>query len=504
MTASGLGARRDSASAAAVAAGAGSQRPLLVTGALGAAAVTVFGLAVITVLVLAGWITAPHSPGGLPGVLRTAAALWLVGNHVGFTLRGTGRIGLLPLGLLLLPGFLLWRAGRWVVRAGQVRRLRNVGYATLALAVPYAVLTCALALASRSARESSSLPLAFACGLLLPLVAGGLGVPPGHWRHGHSWRPCCRSGRGRSCSAAQARWRRCSPLAACWQARRWPCIWPRQRGWSEASHRALSARSCCCCSNSATCRTRSAGPSAFSLGPGFAFGASTVVAPAGSALTQLPAFPLLAALPPGLHAAHAWLAGADGPGDCHTWPGLPAGCCCRGRRPACHWTPRHCGDLPAACAAASWSGCSRRSRAVRLATPGSPRSARPAGKRPLSGRLNSAYRPLSAPVRPTTWGYGAMACSGRRAMAPPRLALLRRSVLPRRPVLCRRCRPGRPPTRPMPGTLSTSIRGRVIGRARPAVGSPRVRRSAVRATTRCPGWQTQVQTASIRCSHERR
>jgi Family of unknown function (DUF6350) len=47
---------------------------------------------------------------------------------------------------------------------------------------------------------------------------------------------------------------------------------------------------------------------AFALGPGFAFGSATVVAPTGSALTQLPAFPMLAALPPGLHAAMpGWL-----------------------------------------------------------------------------------------------------------------------------------------------------------------------------------------------------
>jgi hypothetical protein len=42
---------------------------------------------------------------------------------------------------------------------------------------------------------------------------------------------------------------------------------------------------------------------AFALGPGFAFGSGTVVAPTGSALAQLPAFPMLAALPPGLHGA---------------------------------------------------------------------------------------------------------------------------------------------------------------------------------------------------------
>ena len=44
---------------------------------------------------------------------------------------------------------------------------------------------------------------------------------------------------------------------------------------------------------------------AFCLGPGFAFGAGTVVAPTGAALGSLPAFPMLAALPSG-HVP-AWL-----------------------------------------------------------------------------------------------------------------------------------------------------------------------------------------------------
>jgi hypothetical protein len=39
----------------------------------------------------------------------------------------------------------------------------------------------------------------------------------------------------------------------------------------------------------------------YMLGPGFAFGAGTVVAPTGSALGSLPSFPLLAALPSGAH-----------------------------------------------------------------------------------------------------------------------------------------------------------------------------------------------------------
>jgi hypothetical protein len=47
---------------------------------------------------------------------------------------------------------------------------------------------------------------------------------------------------------------------------------------------------------------------AYVLGPGFAFGAGTVVAPTGSALGPLPVFPMLAALPSGARSAGpAWV-----------------------------------------------------------------------------------------------------------------------------------------------------------------------------------------------------
>src|SRR6476659_4428082 len=44
---------------------------------------------------------------------------------------------------------------------------------------------------------------------------------------------------------------------------------------------------------------------AYSLGPGFAFGTGTVVAPTGSALGAVPVFPMLAALPTGIGSAGA-------------------------------------------------------------------------------------------------------------------------------------------------------------------------------------------------------
>ena len=236
-------------------------------------------------------------------MLRVSAALWLVGHHVGFTFRGAGRIGLLPLGLVLLPGALLWRAGSWVVRAGQVRRLRHVGYAAVALAVPYALLTGALALASRSALESSSLPQSVAWGLLLALVAGGLGGA----RALAPWPQLVRL----LPAAAEVHGRR----------RRRRARHPRRLRGAARRHLADGLHL-----HEAAVLERDLAPGvvgtlllvllqlgylpnaviwaiAFSLGPGFAFGAGTVVGPTGSALAQLPAFPMLAALPPGLHAA---------------------------------------------------------------------------------------------------------------------------------------------------------------------------------------------------------
>jgi hypothetical protein len=279
----------------------GAERPLALTGAIAAGVAAAAGLAVLTLIVLVGWIAAPHSGHGLSGVLRTAALLWLIGHHVGFALRGAGQIGMLPLGLVLLPGALLWRAGRWVVRAGGVTRLRYVGYAALALAVPYALVAGALALVSRSTLATPSPPQAVICGFLLALVAGGLGGA----RALAPWAQLTRLLPDRPRSViigivgALAVLTVCGGLLA---------------GASLGVH-----------IGEYTSLSRSLGPGvigsvlllltqlayvpnailwaiAFTLGPGFAFGTGTLVAPTGAALGQLPAFPLLAALPQGMQA----------------------------------------------------------------------------------------------------------------------------------------------------------------------------------------------------------
>jgi hypothetical protein len=275
-------------------------RPLVVTGAIAACAAAASGLAVLVTLTAIGWITAPHVGigGGLGGVLRTAAMLWLVAHHVGFTVRGAGRIGMLPLGLVLLPGALLFLAGRWVVHAGAVTRLRHIGYVAVAVALPYTLLTGAVAVASRTAQLAPTLWQAVIASFLLALVAGGLGAARGlaPWSRLAGLMP------GRPRSIVMGTLASGAILVAAGAV---------LAGGSLAVHLAEVK---------AATDALAPGPTgaallllaqlayvpnaivwavAYTLGPGFAFGAGTVVAPTGSALGAVPIFPMLAGLPAG-------------------------------------------------------------------------------------------------------------------------------------------------------------------------------------------------------------
>jgi len=276
-----------------------ADRPLAVTGTIAACAAAGTGLVVLTMLALAGWIAAPHAGLGLTGVLRTAALLWLIGHHVGFALPKAGRIGMLPMGLVLLPGALLWRAGRWVVRTGGVGKLGHVGYAALALAVPYAMISAALALASGSAMAEPSLPEAVACPFLLALVAGGLGgaraLAP--WAELAGLLPDRLRAATVGTAGALAVIATAGSLLA-------GVSLALHLGEFRAVDRSLApglvGAVLLLLAQLAYVPNAIAWAISFMLGPGFAFGTGTVVAPTGSALGSLPAFPMLAALPPGV------------------------------------------------------------------------------------------------------------------------------------------------------------------------------------------------------------
>jgi Family of unknown function (DUF6350) len=278
-----------------------SARPLVVTGGIAACAAAASGLAVLITLTAIGWITAPHVGigTGLGGVLRTAAMLWLVAHHVGFTVRGAGRIGLLPLGLVLLPGALLAVAGRWVVRAGGVTRLRYVGYAAIALALPYALLAGALAVASRTAVAAPSLLQAVISAFLLALVAGGLGGA-------RALAPWSRLGGlmpARPRSVVMGMLGSAAILAAAGAVLAGASLavhLSEVRVASDVLAPGVGGAALLLLAQLAYVPNAIIWAVAYTLGPGFAFGTGTVVSATGSALGAVPLFPMLAAVPTGV------------------------------------------------------------------------------------------------------------------------------------------------------------------------------------------------------------
>jgi Family of unknown function (DUF6350) len=284
-------------------------RPLVVTGGIAAFAAAASGLAALTTLTAIGWITAPHVGlgTGLGGVLRTATLLWLVAHHVGVTVHGAGRIGLLPLGLVVLPGALLAVAGRWVVRAGGVTRLRHVGYAAIALALPYTLLAGALALASRSSQAAPSLWQAVVASFLLALVAGGLGAARGL----APWSRLARLMPARPRSVILGMLGACALLTAAGAALAGVSLLvhlPEVKAATDALAPGTAGAALLLLAQLAYAPNAIIWGVAYVLGPGFAFGAGTVVAPTGSALGALPVFPMLAALPSGPRSAGpAWM-----------------------------------------------------------------------------------------------------------------------------------------------------------------------------------------------------
>ncbi|MGV9304665.1 cell division protein PerM [Nonomuraea sp. NPDC003727] len=184
-----------------------TRRPLPVSGMLAAAATLGVGLAVLVTLTLVGWIAAPRGAlgAGLPGVFRTAAQIWLAAHHTGFSWSG-GQLGLLPLGLMVLPSVLLYKAAMWMARDADLRlrlparlpknspkeqasarrkaQLVLVAQAGVSLAAPYALLAGLMALVARNDVTQPFIGEALLSHFLLAFVAGVLATARtiGPWR----------------------------------------------------------------------------------------------------------------------------------------------------------------------------------------------------------------------------------------------------------------------------------------------------------------------------------
>jgi len=239
-----------------------------------------------------------------PSPWRVTALGWLVAHRVPMRVAvsvdelgaQTATLVLVPLVALALVVLALAAAGRWAARSAAVTTWAEAARALVALAVTYAALAAAVAaLASTPAVEALPAPAA-AAGGLLALFGAGAGIATAPVLRADLLRrtpvalpPMLRAatagmavlvGGGAMLLAGSlmAHW---SDVDAVRQA-----LAP-----SGGAALALSVLGACLVPNAALWAA------AYAVGPGFAVGAGTSVAPGGVALDQLPAFPLLAALP---------------------------------------------------------------------------------------------------------------------------------------------------------------------------------------------------------------
>ncbi|MEV4948185.1 DUF6350 family protein [Streptomyces sp. NPDC053755] len=258
----------------------------------------VLGLGGLAVLVTAAWIGSPYPDSGPGGALHTAAGLWLLAHGADLvrteTLSGVpAPLGLSPLLLMILPGWLAHRAARDTLEPDEGRPKPSTGGAVTAVCSGYLLVAACVAAYAASGPLPAD-PVATA--LWLPAVvasAAGLGV----------WTAIGRPlPRGEQAAVAL----RSAGLAAVTLLGGGAVLagvaLGRHGAEAQASFAGLagewSGRSGLLLLTVALAPNAAVWAAAYALGPGFALGTGAVATPLGfTGDAAVPAFPLLAALP---------------------------------------------------------------------------------------------------------------------------------------------------------------------------------------------------------------
>ncbi len=266
-------------------------------GALGALRAGVVGLLLVGLPGLALWYADDRSGTTFAQTARGLGQLWLLAHAATLEVPG-GRVTLAPLGLCVLPLLLLARAAARASRDSRAGSVADVARVALATALPYALLTGLVSVLSRGPDVYAPLPQAVLAGLVL----GALGAAAGALRPGRLWRA--------GWWALPARVRLLAPAVA-------GASGVLLAGGAVLVGAVLALHLDRAADLAATTRPGPAGGAGLLLlglclvpnavvwgtswlaGPGFAIGTGTGVGPFGYALGDVPAFPLLAALPSG-------------------------------------------------------------------------------------------------------------------------------------------------------------------------------------------------------------
>lgn len=242
------------------------------------------------------WIAAAvHDAGGpFSGALRAGVLVWLAGNHVPVHLDGLP-ISLSPLGLLAVVLLCLFLAGRRLGRELDDARAAALG--GLYLAGSYAVLLTVAALGAGGTGRWGAHPLlAFVIGALVGLVGGGAGVAAGssgvraQWQRLPQWvRPAVAGGLA---GAAALLILAALVLAGSLVAGR-----VRVEALVSAYHGGALELASLGLLSLALLPNAVGFVVAYLVGPGFLLGSGMLVSPQVVDLGEMPALPLLGALP---------------------------------------------------------------------------------------------------------------------------------------------------------------------------------------------------------------
>jgi hypothetical protein len=266
-------------------------RSPFVAGLVAAVWAAAVGVALSVAVVALVWFASPHGDLSPVTLVRAGALVWLYANHATVHV-GDSTLSLGALGLLLVPALLLYRCGRWAGRV-SVEAFPAAAAATATTAAAYA--TAAGVVASATSERGSSVGVlsAVAWAAVLALVAAGCGVLAGARLWSVALPPGARPLlRGAAAGLA---------VLVCGGALVLAAALVGHLGRVADIGAALGA------GDPGGVQLLVVGvlgvptgvvwAASYAVGPGFAVGLGTAVAPSGVALGPVPALPLLGALP---------------------------------------------------------------------------------------------------------------------------------------------------------------------------------------------------------------
>lgn len=268
-------------------------RPLALTAGLAVCWSAGVGLALCIGVAMVGWfIGSTGSPGD---AVRVGADAWLLG--LGSGLRADAvTIGAVPLGLTAGSGLLLWRSAVWAAAAARVADARSATAGTAIVTAGFATVATLCAVLAGTAAVGVSPGRAFLCALLLAALTAGPGMVVGAGLHEQVLAMLPRDARAALRGGAAAVMAMLG-VGALLVTAGLVADFGQAANVADAMDTGVVGGAIFTLVGLLLLPNASLLAASYVLGPGFSFGADTVVAPSGVTLGPVPAFPLLSALP---------------------------------------------------------------------------------------------------------------------------------------------------------------------------------------------------------------